>query len=161
MGTSLRMRRVSADEVAKGPDHLEKQFSKTLKNRTFKKELDSGVLCSLGEYWQMVNVLLAGEDFPATGVESLPVLGGEHIATQGERVDVLLVLKPELVLAAADYLQGIDPEAQVRENKGKLRVVGGAPDWMIDALVGKFEAMRKFYLEASASGSAVAKRVYS
>jgi len=132
-----------------------------LKNKRFEKELDSGILCSLGEDWQMVNVLLTGEDFPATGIESLPVLGGEHIATPGEQPDVLLVLKPELVRMAADFLQGIDNDALVRQNKGRLRVVGGAPDWMIDALVGHLEAMRKFYLEASASGSAVAKRVYS
>ncbi|MGW0731161.1 DUF1877 family protein [Streptomyces sp. NPDC002851] len=155
------MRRVAPDEAVKGAAHLEKLFSKSLKNKTYERELESGALCDLGECWQMVSVLLTGEDFPAEGVESLPVLGGEPIATQGEQVDVLLVLEPRLVRIASDFLQGVDSHSLVSQNKGKLRVVGGATDWMVSQLVTDIEALKKFYLEAATGGSAVTKRVYS
>ncbi|MDQ0844624.1 DUF1877 family protein [Streptomyces sp. V1I6] len=160
MGTSLRMRRVGPDEVVKGAEYLESRFSETLKDDVFLQELEAGVLCNPGEDWQMVNVLLTGEDFPATGSECLPVLGGEHVATLGSPFDVLLVLKPELVRIASEFLQGVDTNALLEQHKGKLRVVGGAPDWMVSQLVGHIDAMKKFYLDASAAGQAVTKRVY-
>lgn len=160
MGTSLRMLRIAPDEAMKGVEHLESRFSKPLENDTFLAELESGILCSLGEDWQMVNVLLTGEDFPATGDECLPVLGGEHVATLGSPFDVLLVLRPDLVRSASAYLQGVDTGALLERNKGRLRVVGGAPDRLTDQLVGCVQAMRRFYLDASAAGHAVAKRMY-
>ncbi|MFD3658943.1 DUF1877 family protein [Streptomyces sp. NPDC058620] len=160
MGTSLRMRRVGPDEVRKGTEFLESQFTETLENDKFLHELEAGILCNLGEDWQKVNVLLTGEDFPATGSECLPVLGGEQVATLGSPFDMLLVLKPELVRAASQYLQGVHTDALLEQNKGKLRVVGGAPDWMVIELVGHIDTMKKFYLDASAAGQAVTKRVY-
>ncbi|MGW4229845.1 DUF1877 family protein [Streptomyces sp. NPDC004980] len=154
------MRRVAPDEVAKGAEYLESQFTETLEDETFLRELETGILCNPGEDWQMVNVLLTGEDFPATGAECLPVLGGEHVATLGGPFDVLLVLKPELVRDAAEFLQGVDTDELLERNKGKLRVVGGAPDWMVSQLVGHIDAMRTFYRDASAAGHAVTKRVF-
>lgn len=154
------MRRIAPDDAAKGPEYLEGRFSETLEDETYLQELEDGVLCNLGEDWQMVNVLLTGEDFPATGAECLPVLGGEHVASLGSPFDVLLVLKPELVRIASEFLQGLDTDALLEQNKGKLRVVGGAPDWMVSQLVGHIGAMKNFYLDASAAGHAVAKRVY-
>ncbi|MFC9242474.1 DUF1877 family protein [Streptomyces sp. NPDC057136] len=144
----------------KGTEYLESRFTETLENDTFLQELEAGVLCNLGEDWQKVNVLLTGEDFPATGPECLPVLGGEHAATLGSPFDVLLILKPELVRVASEFLQGVDTDALLEQNKGKMRVVGGAPDWMVIQLVGHIDAMKKFYLDASAAGQAVTKRVY-
>lgn len=147
--------------MAKGADHLEKKFSRTLKNTRYKKELEAGILCDLGEEWQSMNILLTGEPFPTGGAASLPVLGGEHIATMETQTDVLLILKPELVHASAHYLQGIDGNQLAAERKSKLRVAGGAPDWMIDTLIKHIENLREFYCGASAIGNAVTKRVYS
>ncbi|MEE4495541.1 DUF1877 family protein [Streptomyces sp. BE230] len=160
MGTSLRMRRVGPDELTKGIEHLESRFSDTLEDETYLQEFEAGVLCNLGEDWQMVNVLLTGEDFPATGSKCLPVLGGEHVATLGSPFDVLLILPPALVRAASEYLHEVDVDTLVEQNSGRLRVVGGTPDWMVSQLVSHIAALKKFYLAASTAGDAVSKRMY-
>ncbi len=154
------MRRVASGEVAKGVDRLEGAFAETLEDETYRREAGAGVLCDLGENWQMVNVLLTGEDFPATGAEFLPVLGGHHVATTGGPRNVLLVLPPDLVRTTAGFLAGADTDALLARNRSKPRVVGGAPNWMVDQLVARVEAMRSFYREAASAGQAVTKRVY-
>ncbi|MFF5637557.1 hypothetical protein [Streptomyces sp. NPDC012825] len=95
-----------------------------------------------------------------TGSECLPVLGGRHVATTGGPHEVLLVPPPDSVRAAAGFLAGADTDALLARNRSKLRVVGGAPDWRVDRLVARVEAMRSFYRETASAGQAVTKRVY-
>jgi hypothetical protein len=76
----LRMRRVPADGLERGIPALEDGIAATLRNEVFAREVASGTLCSPGEEWRTMNVLLTGEDFPGTEPASLPVLGGTHVA---------------------------------------------------------------------------------
>jgi hypothetical protein len=155
------MRRIHVLEAEKGADHLEQGFARALDDERYQAETDSGVLCSLGEYWQMVNVLLTGEDFPPTGAESLLVLGGEHLATLGEPLDLLLLLAPDLVQEASAYLDAVDEQDLLRRHRSRLRVVGGAPDRMTEDLLAHIGALRRFYRRAAAANEAVAKRLYA
>ncbi|MFD4259285.1 hypothetical protein ACFWR9_17085 [Streptomyces sp. NPDC058534] len=144
-------------------DHLEQGFAGRLDNERYQEEVNPGVLCSLGEDWQMVNVLLTcDEDFPPTGAECLPVLGGEHVAPLGEHVDLLLE-SPERVRAAYEFLDGVDDQDLLRRHRSQLdgRVVGTAPDWMVEGLLG-----RMAYFAGSTRGPpprtrSVAKQVYA
>ncbi|AZM74599.1 hypothetical protein D1J63_06240 [Streptomyces sp. KPB2] len=58
MASSLRMRRASPTDSEKGAAHLEEGFTATRDNDVFDAEQEAGALCSLGEDWQEVNVLL-------------------------------------------------------------------------------------------------------
>ncbi|WP_307713854.1 DUF1877 family protein [Streptomyces sp. V4I23] len=144
-------------------DHLERGFAGTLDNDRYQEEIGSGILCSLGEDWQMVNVLLTGEGFPPMGAECLPVLGGEHLATFDEHLDVLLLLRPEMVQTASTFLDGVDDRYLLRRHRSRLdaRTVGAAPDWMVEALLAHIGELRQFYKRAAAANEAVAKRVYA
>ncbi|MEU6324370.1 DUF1877 family protein [Streptomyces sp. NPDC047009] len=158
MGSEMRMRRVPANEQERGIPALEEGFAAILQNDVFDRETESGVLCSLGEEWRTMNVLLTGEAFPE-GPCSLPVLGGEHVATFDSRFDVMLWLGAEGVRSARAYVAEVDFDERFERNRKELRYYGDI-SYLATDLRRRLDAMQRFYSLAEDAGEAVVKRVY-
>ncbi len=157
MASSLRMRRVSPTDLERGVAHLEEGFAATLDNDVFGVEQESGVLCSLGEDWQEVNVLLTGEELPRLSPGALPVLGGDHIASMGSPIDVMLWLGNAEVAEALAFLESTDFQEALSAHQsdlGHLLQVRG------EAYLSRLEQLKRFYGLAAQEGQAVVKRVY-
>jgi hypothetical protein len=59
------MRRVPADQLDRGIAVLEDGFAAVLqKDEVWDREVESGTLCSLGEQWRTMDVLLTGDESP-------------------------------------------------------------------------------------------------
>jgi hypothetical protein len=158
MGSSLRMRRVASSDLARGLQYLEDGFTATKKKDVFLAERESGVLCSLGEDWGIVNVVLTGEEYPRTGQQVLPVLGGNHIGSMGSPVDVLLWLDVAEVREAHEFLDGIDFRELIERRR---RDLGRALDGLTDIVAEHLEGLRRFYRLAAQTDQAVVKRLYA
>ncbi|WP_369147900.1 DUF1877 family protein [Streptomyces sp. R44] len=161
MGNSMRMRRVPADELQRGVPLLEEAFSATRNNEVFASEIRSGILCSLGEEWRTVNLLLTGEEFPAAGPAALPVLGGVHVGSFATPVDMMVWLDADGVHIAHEYLASIEFDAMFDLHRKKLGAVGDAAAEIEDDLRRRLQNLQHFYGLADAGHQAVVKRVYS
>lgn len=161
MGNSMRMRRVPADELQRGVPLLEEGFSATRNNEVFASEIQSGILCSLGEEWRTVNVLLTGEEFPAAGPASLPVLGGVHVGSFSTPVDVMVWMEADGVHSAHEYLASIEFDELFDLHRKKLGAVGDAAAEIEHDLRRRLQDLQRFYGLADAGHQAVVKRVYS
>lgn len=158
MGDSLRMRRVPANELERGIAVLEEGFSAILKNdEVYDREIASGTLCSLGEDWRQLNVLLTGEYYP-DGIDSLPVLSGVHVATFDSPIDMMIWLDADRVRNAHAYLGDIDFDDRLERHRDKLASYGIL--WLEPDLRRLLGDMQRFYGLAAAAGEAVAKRVF-
>lgn len=76
------------------------------------------------------------------------VHGGEHVAPLGEHVDVLLILSTERVRGrASETRDGVDDQDLLHRHRSQLdaRVVGTAPDWMVEDLLADIGELRRFY----------------
>ncbi|MEV5909959.1 DUF1877 family protein [Streptomyces chartreusis] len=163
MGMSIRLRRVDTSEVERGVEQLERGFAATLKNRKWQSETDAGVLVDLGESWQFINSALAdGDQHPVSGPEALPVFGGAYLASVGEPQDAIIVLQPDEVNSAFEFLDGMDFAAllQRESERAKSRFGAGIPEWLMDSLLDKLKRLRTFYGTAAAEGQCVVKRIY-
>jgi hypothetical protein len=156
---SLDMRRVPANELERGIAVLEDGFSATLQNEVFDREIASGTLCSLGEEWTRMNVLLTGEDFP-DGIASLPVLGGAHVASFGSPVDIMVWLDVDGVRSARTYLSGLDFDECFERRRKQLVYYPDDVSYLSTELRRLLGDMQRFYALAVAAGEAVVKRVY-
>jgi hypothetical protein len=156
---SLDMRRVPADELERGIAVLEDGFSATLQNEVFRRERAAGTLCSLGEDWTRMNVLLTGEAFP-DGIASLPVLGGVHVASFNSQVDIMTWLDADRVREAHAYLDGIDFDDCFERRRKQLVYFPDDVSYLSTELRRLLGDMQRFYALAAAAGEAVVKRVY-
>ena len=164
MGMSIRLRRVDAAEMERGVEHLERGFSATLKNRKWQSETDAGILVDVGESWQFINSALAdGDQHPVSGPEALPVFGGAYLASVGEPQDAIIVLQPDEVNSAFEFLDGMDFAALLQRESERAKSHFGAaiPAWLMDDLLEKLERLRTLYGTAAAKGQCVVKRVYA
>ncbi|WP_333772094.1 hypothetical protein [Streptomyces sp. IBSBF 3136] len=107
-----------------------------------------------------MNVLLTGEAFPATDPESLPVLGGVHVASFQTPVDVMIWLDADGVRGAHAYLGGIDFDEHLERHRKKLEFFGDA-GYVATDLRRRLSDLKRFYALADADGEAVVKRVYA
>jgi hypothetical protein len=156
MGRSLRMRRVPANELQRGSRFWRTDFRQHC--RTIDREVASGSLCSLGEVWCQMNVLLTGEYYP-DGPASLPVLGGAHVASLDLPIDTVIWLDADGVRDAHVCLSGVDFDDYFERHREKLEFYGILflePE--LRRLLGE---MQRFYALAAAAGEAVAKRAYA
>ncbi|MER6346003.1 hypothetical protein ACWC10_29605 [Streptomyces sp. NPDC001595] len=98
-----------------------------------------------------------------SGPESLPVFGGAYLASVGAPQDAIIVLQPDEVSAAYDFLDGMDFAAllQRESDRAKRRFGAGIPEWLMNGLLEKLERLRTFYGTAAAEGQCVVKRVYA
>lgn len=154
MGSSLKMRRVSADELQRGVPFLEKGFSATRINEVFDGEIQSGVLCGLGEEWNTINLLITGEVFPPIGPAALPVLGGAHVASFETPLDMMIWTDADSVRVAHEYLTGVEFEALLDLHRKRLG------EFNEQDLRRRLQNLQRFYGLAEASHQAVVKRMY-
>ncbi|BBH66147.1 hypothetical protein ACTI_28320 [Actinoplanes sp. OR16] len=164
MAVGVLLRRVTPAEVSRGIGHLEEGFEATMDDDVFEAQAADGILCSLGRDWLFVQLALTGELHDGGGPEDLVVFGGQMLGQVGPTDrDVVIVLPPDGVAAAAEYLRGVDPTASLSRHRAALagRTGGLLPDTFLAGIKDYLESLRRFYAAAAEAGDAVAKRTYS
>ncbi|MFF5082764.1 DUF1877 family protein [Actinoplanes sp. NPDC000266] len=158
MAIAVLMRRVSPEDVARGPEHLESGFGAATDN-----EAEAGLLCRLGREWAFVDLALTGDRHTSGALAGLVVLGGDPLARVGPAdQDMIIVLDVEKTAVAAAYLGDIDPEALIEQHRPQLteRAGGALPDALLAGIRQHLEDLQGFYTAAAKAGQAVAKRTY-
>ena len=157
MGSSLYMRRVVPTALERGVPYLEEGFEAVSDDGVYVAELESGRLCTLGGDWQLVNIVLTGEEYPRLGAQSIPVLGGAHIGSVDGPTDVLLWADAAEVREAHEFLASVDHDAAIERGR---RILGRAMDGLTDAVAERLRQLSQFYRRAAQADEAVVKRLY-
>ncbi|WP_433360682.1 DUF1877 family protein [Actinoplanes sp. CA-142083] len=157
------MRRVWPEEVTRGAEHLETGFAATMDDEVFAAEAAAGTLCSLGREWAFVQLALTGRRHGPGDAAGLVVLGGKPLGVIGPSGrDMIIVLPPDQVARAAEYLRGVDPATLVGRHRAALaeRAGGELPAAFAAEIERHAANLRHFYAAAAGVGQAVAKRTY-